>query len=395
MAGEFGALSVDRRDLSRVASGASSSSAEPQDPSAGAWEEGLEPWGMTDWRLPGQGESGPKCGEWYPASVCNSCGHLDLGTHKCGRRSCPDCWGVWAKEAAVRAAHRIQSFRYVQPDDWRRQAAHGYVSPPEGEVRTEEDFWRWRSEAAEIAESKGWRGFAVIGHPYRVTGEGKERYRAEDPEYGIWVWLRNDVEDMSRYTYWSPHYHIVGMAGRDMDPAEDSDPFMYQFKRSLTRFDGVHDTGSHEDAYGLFRYLLSHTGYPEGSSKQSVVWYGQLANSVFVDDAKQEWQIQKPSEGVRSVLRRELEAVAGVQVEEEGEGGEGDEAGECPEGECDGFLIDVFDVGAYLRSEDPEPEVRRRMEAARDWRLGRVEPPPGMKHPRTEEEAREAFGEML
>jgi len=58
-------------------------------------------------------------------------------------------------------------------------------------------------------------------------------------------------------------------------------------------------------------------------------------------------------------------------------------------------LIDVFDVSRYLKQNDPPPEVRRSMVAARDWRLGRVEPPPGLKRPRTKKEAEEAFAELL
>ncbi|MFB6197301.1 MAG: hypothetical protein ABEI52_03380, partial [Halobacteriaceae archaeon] len=138
--------------------------------------------------------------------------------------------------------------------------------------------------------------------------------------------------------------------------------------------------------------------YPEGSSKQVVTWYGELANSVFVDDATEEWQVQKPSEGMQSVLRGEIEAVAGVVVEEDvdGEGGsDGDERGECPVEDCDGLLIDVFDVNFYLRHNDPPPDVRKVMETARDWRLGRVHPPPGLKGPRTEDQAREAFEAIL
>jgi hypothetical protein len=304
---------------------------------------------------------------------------------------------MWAKEAAVRAAHRIQSYRYTQPHDWRRQAAHAYVSPPPGEVRTVRQYWDWRRRAAEIAESKGWRGFTVIPHPYRVTDEGKRRFRAEEPGYGIWVWLRNDVADMSQYTYWAPHYHIVGATGQDMEPARESDDYVYQFRRSLEWFGGVRDGDSHEDVYGLFRYLLSHTGYPEGSTKQSVVWYGQLANSVFVEDASEDWQTKKPSEGIRSVLRREIESVAGVPAEDEdGDGVEqGDEAGPCPREACDGVLIDVYDVTAYLRHNEPPPDVRHRMEIARDWRLGRAVPPPGLKRPTTEAEARETYEHLL
>jgi len=270
------------------------------------------------------------------------------------------------------------------------------VSPPEGEVMNERQFWEGRTRAAEIAQEKGFRGCTVIPHPYRVTEKGQQEYERADPEYGIWVWLRNDVEDMERYIYWSPHYHIVGLTGADMDPAEDSDEWVYRFKRSVEPFGGVHDSGSHEDLYGLFRYLLSHTGFPAESTKQVTTWYGDLANSVFVEDASEDWQHEKPSEGIRSALMREIEAVAGpTDDEDDGEGRETDDEGECPCEDCDGFLIDVFEVDAYLRQADPPPEVVERMRAARDWRLGRREPPPGLKRPRTEEEARESWEAVI
>ena len=359
----------------------------------------MKPFGVTAWQLPGQGERGAGCGEYRPEAVCETCGEPDFMVRVCGARSCPDCWSVWAKDAAVRATVRVQAFRHTQPADWHRQAAHAIVSPPEGDVKTEREYWEGRSEAAEMAQEKGWRGFSVIPHPYRVTDEGTERYRAEDPDYGIWVWLRNDVQEMNRYTYWSPHYHIVGATGADMEPARDDDEWVYHFRRSVEPFDGTRDRESHEDVYGLFRYLLSHTGYPEDSTKQTVTWYGDLANNVFVEDATEEWQSEKPSEGVLSVLEGEVEAVAGSTAEDdEGDAEavpEGDELGECSVEDCDGLLIDVFDVWTYLQHNDPPPDVAEKMRLARDWRLGRVEPPPGLKNPRSEKEAKEAFAEMV
>lgn len=366
------------------------------------WNEDLGPYGPTPWELPGIGESGARCGEWFVAAVCNEHGHADMGTHSCGRRSCPRCWGRWAQEAGIRAATRLQAFRYTQPDNWRRQMAHAVVAPPEGEIRTARDYWDGKSRAAELAKSKGWRGFAVIAHPFRPTDEAKERYRAEvprdeegEPQYGIWVWLRNDVEGFEHLIYWSPHYHIIGATGAGMEPATDGDEWNYTFIRSTTRFEGIRDRESHNDMYGLVRYLLSHTGWPSESTNQAVTWYGELANSVFVEEASEEWQNQKPSEGVLSALEREITEVAGGVVDDEsGDGrGESDDLGECPVDGCDGLLIDVFDVEHYLRWADPEPppEARKRMRAARDWRLGEVHPPPGLKHPRSEEDAHEAF----
>lgn len=369
--------------------------------SPGEWDEDLGRWGSDEWNLPGQGESGPGCGEWYPEAVCETCGEVDMGTHSCGRRSCPDCWGIWAKEAAVRATQRIQAFRHTLPDDWHRQVAHAYVSPAEGDVMNERQFWKGRKRAAEIAEEKGFRGFTVVPHPWRVTDEGKAEYRAEmgqEPEYGIWVWLRNDVEDMDQYTKWSPHYHIIGVTSADMEPAKESDEWVYQFRRSMKAYSGIRDSESHNDLYGAFRYLLSHTGFPEGSTKQVVTWYGDLANSVFVEDATEDWQHEKPSEGVLSALKREIEEVAGP-TEEDSESDESgtvsDEREACPVEDCGGVLIDVFDVSAYIRQAEPPPDIRDRMRAARDWRLGEIAPPPGLKHPRTEEEAREAFDTLV
>jgi hypothetical protein len=183
-----------------------------------------------------------------------------------------------------------------------------------------------------------------------------------------------------------------------MEPAQDSDDWVYRFERSLESFDGIRDTESHEDVYGLFRYLLSHTGFPAESTKQTTTWYGELANSVFVEEASEKWQNQKPSEGVRSALRREIEEMAGAEPEEDAEGGgggDGEEVDRCECDGCDGELIDVFDVAAYLRQKDPPREVAEAMVTARDWRLGRLEPPPGLKRPTTEEQARETLAHLL
>jgi hypothetical protein len=366
---------------------------ESESGTTGEWSEDLGRYGNAQrWELPGEGDHGAGCGEFYPAAVCETCGEPTFAARNCGRRTCPDCWGGWAQKAAVRATRRVQAFRHTQSGVW-QQAAHGVVSPEEGEVMTEREFWAWRSRAAEIAESKGWRGFAVIPHPWRVTDEGKKRYKRADPEYGVWAWLRNDVEDWRELTYWSPHYHIIGVTSPDMDAAEEGDECVYRFIRSFDEYDGARGRGSHEDVYSAFRYLLSHTGYPAGSTKQVTTWYGSLANSVFVEDAAETWQYQKPSEGVLSVLTREIEAVAGESLEddERAESDESDDEGECPVAECDGVLIDVFDVRRYLRHVDPPPEVQDVMLAALEWRLGERQPPPGLRRPTTEAEAREAL----
>lgn len=364
----------------------------------GVWDEDLGRLGNERWELPGQGEAGPRCGIWQPAAVCDTHGHVEYSRHTCGRRECPDCWSIWAKKSGVRATKRVQAFRHTLPKDASRQTGHASLNPPEGSIRTKREFWKGKKKAAEMAKQKGFRGFAVIAHPFRVTDEGEKRYHEEEPDNGIWVWLRNDIEDMREYIYWSPHYHIIGLMTPDMDPGTDDDEWVYELHRTVEAFEGIDDSKSHEDLYGLFRYLLSHTGYPEGSSNQTVTWYGDLANNVFVEDPTGEWQYEKPSVGVRDALERHIEAVAGVSVDDDEEGGGADDddmVGECSVEGCEGRLVDVFDINAYLRQTNPPPDVRERMQVARDWRLWRVVPPPGLRSPRCEEEAREAFEAIL
>jgi len=401
MSAEWGTL---KESLKPAPPASSSSRAEKRAArsSPGAWDEDLGRWGAGDWHLPGFGESGPRCGEYYPEAACETCGEPNFGTHRCGRRSCPDCWGIWAQKAAVRATVRVQSFRETQPDNYKRQAGHAVVSSPEGDVMNEREFYNGRSRAAEIAEEKGFRGFAVVPHPWRVTDDGKDEWRRDvardddgDPVVGVWVWLRrnHDEEGLKQRIYWSPHYHIIGSTSADMDPGDESDEWLYQFIRSFERYDGTRDKESHGDVYGAFRYLYSHTGFPAGSTKQTTTWYGDLANNVFVEEATEEWQNEKPSEGVRDVIRRTVEevAAAGESDDDGGGGADDDERDECPRDGCEGLLVGVFDITAYLRHHDPPTDVAEKMQLARDWRLGRIQPPPGLRRPRSKEEAKEVF----
>ena len=365
--------------------------------SPGAWSEDLGRFGSERWELPGFGESGPKCGVWYPDNVCSECGHVDMNAHKCGRRTCPDCWSMWAKEASVRATVRVQGFRYVH--DF-KQVVHATVSPTEGDIMTEREFYKGKKKAAEIAQEKGFRGCAVVAHPWRVTDEAKQMYRAVDRDVGIWVWLRRNYteSEIKQLIYWSPHYHIIGPSTPDMEPASDSDDWVYKFIRSVKPMGGASDRDAHEDVYGAFRYLLSHTGWPEGETKQAITWYSDLANAVFVEDATEDWQIQKPSEGVRNSIQRHTEEVAGVSVEEDGGVGvedARDDEGDCPCEDCDGVLIDVLDVERYLRHNEPPPDVARVMTTCYEWRLGRLQLPPGLKRPSTEEDARRALDHLV
>lgn len=394
-----GPISVDRGYRSALGSTGDDESRIVKRADKSPDSESLGRFGAEPWNLPGFGDEGPRCGVCYPDGVCEA-GHVDWGRHQCGRRSCPSCWSLWAQEGSIRAAERIQAFRYTQPPDYRRQTAHAVVSAEPEDVRTAREFWNGCSKAAEIAEKKGFRGFSVIPHPWRLSDLGEELYGHIEPEHGKWVWIRWLLERSDHWRClfeWSPHYHIVGLTTEGMEEGKDSDEWMYHFIRSLDGFGGMRDSESHRDVYGLYRYLLSHTGYPEGSTKQVVRWYGDLANSVFVDDASEDWQHQKPSDGVMSALRREIEEIAGHTVDdEEGGGGENEEEeGECGTEGCCEEIIPIWDIDFYLQQRDVPRAVADTMRVAMDWRLGRIKPPPGAQNPTTVEQAEEALELLL
>jgi len=350
------------------------------------------------WELPGFGDHGSRCGEPAPVGVCEN-GHTEWGEHKCGNRACPECWSMWARDAAIRAATRIQSFRDTQPDDWHRQVIHASVNPPKGSITTEEEYWEGYAEAVEIAEEKGFRGFSVVGHPWRLTDEGERHYYQNggvESDYGKWIWLRKrfDEDELNRLREWSPHYHIIGFGTEDMEAGSADDESLYKFIDSFGRYDGKEDRESHQEVFRSFRYLFSHTGYPSGSTKQVTRWYGDLANSVFVDDATEEWQIQKPLD----VEKRVTEILKEYASDEDRDGeGVDDEREQCSCEGCNAAVIPVEEIDAYLREYDPPDDVATVMQAVMDWRHSDVRQllPPGIGRPETLEEAKEALSILV
>jgi hypothetical protein len=329
----------------------------------------------------------------------------------CDRWLCPDCWTRVANRFSVNAASRIQSYRYQQPDNHRRQWAHAVVSPDDGDVTTRRALFDNRTTAADIAQEKGFRGCAVVAHSHRATDLGEDLWAADvdrddegEPVVGFWVWLRNHSDelqpDTSELIEWSPHYHIVGPTSTGMTEGNDSDQWVYH----VIKFN-EHDLGgvatsddSHNELFSTFRYLSSHILQPEDSDRQVITWHGDLANSVFVEDATEQWQTQKPSEGVRDALKRHLKEIAGPTIEDNDSSDDGDDSddlGDCPCGDCDGVLIGVWDINPYLDHNEPPPDVAHKMRVVRDWVGGEIEPPSGLKSPRCEQDARLALEEML
>lgn len=364
-----------------------------------------------NWVLPGGDEPGESCGEWRVKSVCDECGDTETVQQHCDRWLCPDCWTRVANRFSINAAKRIQAFRSTQPANHKRQWGHAVVSPTEGDITTRRALFESRTDAADIAVEKGFRGCAVVAHSHSKTELGDDLWQAHvdrdedgEPLIGFWVWLRNESGGLDVETddliKWKPHYHIVGPTSPGMDVGRQEDDWVYHMIRfNEHRLYGVGSSeDSHRELFSTFRYLSSHILQPEDCNRQMITWHGQLANSVFVEDATQEWQVGKPRKSVVESIKNELKDIAGPTPEDgdsDGSGGSDDDLGECLREGCSGRMIGVWDIRPYLDQNNPPPDVARKMQVVRDWVAGEIEPPAGLKGPRCERDVELALDAMM
>jgi hypothetical protein len=373
----------------------------------GEWSEDLEVaiYGEQEWLLPGMGEGAPDCATWYPEEFCDEAGHVQLGQHLCGRRDCPRCWNSqWARPRTVSVVQRLAAARHIEEKGLARRTVHAAVSPAEGSVQSIEDFYSAKSEAVDIAKEHGIRGGLVVPHGYRVDEEHKRIFRAKveagkwDPEEdgGIWRWVRENRKDWRDQVKWSPHFHVVGLA-RDVEGRERADGWVVEnIKRGdshgLDPFESLHDEAGYEDMVRVVRYLLSHATFTKEGNRQVVTWFGSVHGTNF--DPEEEL-----SEGAwRAIQRHVEEIVGGAADRSDGEGGGGEEEAEtCPVEECEGEMHPIWEAGEFLqqRRDDLPRENEHRLAKAYEWAVGDIQPPPGLKKPRTEEQAEEALEALL
>jgi hypothetical protein len=391
MSSEWGGLTADRGF--RAASGPSAETAEPveADRAAGAWPEDLDLtfYAESSVTLPGMSEPGENCGVWGPQEFCDECGEPSFGPSQCEQRGCPNCWWKWSGNRAENITVRLGAARYAAEDAQDKRAVHTVASPPEGEIRSLTEVQQGFRDAYALAEERGVRGGVCIFHGFRVLEEVKEEFRAEDPEGGIWAWIRERAEDWRDLTYWSPHYHIVGLA-RDVeaDRGGESDVWRFRRIRSLERFTLTEKAG-YDDMAGLSRYLLSHLTFQSDASTDSVRWFGELATAKFSPE-------EELSEGSLSTVERLAEEVVGG-VDDRGDEGHQEEC-ECEE--CGASSMSpIWEAGGALMDrswcERIGAEQQRRLSAAFEWAIGERRPPPGLARPSTEEECAETFEALL
>ena len=366
--------------------------AEPVEDEPGRWQEEMEysVFANSSMTLPGEGEEGPNCGVWKPAEFCDNCAEVSMAPNHCGRRSCPNCDGVWTEERAVGITKRTSAARHVEKAGIDRRVVHAVMSPPEGEIRTLQQVYDGYREAYRLAEQKGVRGGVAIFHGFRVKSEVQEQYRAADPDMGVWRWLL-DVrpESWRSLTYWSPHWHIVGLCREfEADEQDEQDGWVARRIRSFAPHTGLRDREAYDDLVGGVRYLMSHATFESGTSRDCVRWFGELATTKFQPE-------EELSEGSYDVIDRVVREVVGS---DDGDGEGPEESEEC---ECCGSRSwsPIWDAGAALA--DPGwcdrigRDAERRLVAAFEWAIGERLPPPGLRHATCEADAEEALAELL
>jgi len=357
----------------------------------GQQELEYDAWASSSMLLPSTGEEGDKCQIWLHQEFCDECGYTEPAPNRCERRECPNCGSIWSEQRSRGFTERFAAKRYSEDDGIDRRAIHAVFSPPDGEIRSLQDVYSGFREVYEMAEEKGIRGGVVVFHGFRVKDSVQAEYEEEDPEMGIWGWVKNvRVEDWRSLTYWSPHWHVIGLS-RDFeaDNPDKQDGWVARRIRSLESYDGLRDDESYEDMVKCCRYILSHATFEMDSEKDCVRWFGELATSKFSAESEL-------SEGSLSVIERKVEEVLGAG-DNRGEGPDTDDF-ECSECGSESSSP-IWEAGTALQNqrwcEEIGKENQRRLQAAFEWRIGEREPPPGMKNPRSKEEAEEALEELL
>lgn len=347
----------------------------------------LESLGETSFTLRGMGEQPDSCGAYFPMNFCEECGTPHFRESHCEMRDCPQCWRGNVARSTESLTARLCGLRHSQDSAQDKRTVHAVVSPPEDVVRTVTDVYDGFRTAYDLAEAHGIRGGVAIFHGYRPTEAAKDQFRDEDPEFGIWEWIREHQKNWRVLSEWSPHWHIVGLA-RDFgsaDPDQD-DGWMVWRIRSLKPFrmsETVDGDDAYSDAAGLFRYILSHASHETGKSKDVVRWFGAGATACFsMNDLAVSSKQQIESKAHKAVYGGDDEGI------DDGESS-------CDEDDCDGDLRPIWEAFRALQDrqfcEQIGGEAQRELEAAAEWMMGDLDPPPGLKNPRTEQQAREAL----
>lgn len=223
-------------------------------------------------RLPGNGESKERCGEWVHPLSCPNYGQPTIEgkqhdrfvvQHSCHSPDCPICYESWASREAQRASDRI-----IQALELYRKAGinfgkvkHIVFSPTQDEakrlIRTREGFRNLKKQAIKIFKKGGVKAGAVIFHPFRQNDPREDNYNPDMPDM-IW--------------YLSPHFHVIGCGY-----LQKSDEF---YNETGWIYNNI---GRRETIKGTIKYTLTHCGIADGF--QALTYFGAFSyNKVVIDE---------------------------------------------------------------------------------------------------------------
>lgn len=398
----FGTLMPDVRQWSHHAEETETTTERPAE--AGAWPEEMDDvqfYAESALTLPGMGEAPPGCGEWLPMEFCDA-GHVGMGSTSCQTRQCPDCWYPWAINRTTGIVERLAAARDAASSGLEKRVVHTVASPPPGEVKTLVDIKQGWHDAYDLAREQGVRGGVVVFHGFRVTDEAKNAFAelkdAEMVEGGIWRWVREHDRDWRSLTYWSPHWHVLGLS-EDVAENKPEDQDGWVFKRVANKFSRwrLTDDSPYEEMCKVATYLLSHVSFDAEGSDHCIRWFGELANNQFNPE-------EALSPGRWSVIQRKTREAVGGPGEEDREAATDELGHETDERQCscDGCtepVSPIWDAGGALC--DPGwcdrigRDAERRLNVAFQWALGKIRGPPGMARAGSREEADELFDWLL
>lgn len=380
-----------------IDAGPDESGAPARAPDAGAWPEEMDDvrfYADSALTIPGKSESPSDCGEWGFREFCDTCGEPHAGPHRCQQRKCPDCSDTWRGNDAASITARLSAARR-EVDGAESRVVHCSASPPPGETISLVDYWGGFGDAYDLAEAKGIRGGVAFAHGWRVKDRVKRVFRRlSDAEVitegALWQWVRENDKDWRAQVYWSPHYHIIGLAPDvGADHPDEQDGWVFRRLSSDAWFNFT-EPDSYEAVFRMAMYVLSHVGFEADSQKQVVRWFGSLAyNSFSGVEALEEWE--------QSVVLRNVEEVTGRDLGDDDGGSEPDR--DCPEDGCEGLLRPIWNAGRFLTDSDWCSQIgrtqERRLVTAFELAIGDVKPPPGMKHPASEEHLEEVLDMLM
>lgn len=403
MSVEFGGLRAD--PAFREISSGSTASTTARDESMGTWPEEIGAVASSSFTLRGMGSRPDSCGAWYPLDWCDVCGEPDFRQSHCEMRDCPHCWKGNIARVAEAGTARISGARHAQDSYSEKRTVHAVISPPAGKIRTVQQVYSGFGDAYDVAKKHGIRGGCAIFHGYRAKESTKREFEeikkllgllgmcpeavGHGESMALWDFIRSHRQDWRELTYWSPHYHVIGLA-EDFEPADpDGDDGWVAWRiRDLADYrmsDPVTGDDAFSDTAGLIRYLMSHASHETLKEKDSIRWFGDLATVNFSMD-------ELALSSKRQIKEKAEKAVYG-SVEEAGSGGLGEER-ECPQDDCEGELRPIWDAFAALRdrrfTESISSGAEDRLRTAAEWMMGDLDPPPV----RSKSEARDTLDEL-